>query len=79
MDNVRERLVDCFHTVFPSLTEAEIVSASQGSIAKWDSVATITLVNVIEDEFGIELDLDQLGELDSFDSISRHVSGQPAP
>ena len=56
----------CFRVVFPDLPEAEIPSASQETVAAWDSVAAITLLNVVEEEFGVEMDLDELADLDSF-------------
>jgi acyl carrier protein len=74
MDAIKDRLVTCFQTVFPDLPEAEIPAATQASLAVWDSVAAITLVNVIEDEFGIQVDFDLLAELDSFDRIREYVS-----
>jgi acyl carrier protein len=73
MDNVKPRLVSCFQTVFPYLSEQQALSASQSNLAEWDSVAAITLVNVIEDEFGIEMDLDALADLDSFDKVSAYL------
>ena len=45
-------------------------------MAAWDSVASITLLNVIEEEFGIELDLDRLAELDSFGRIYDHLNSK---
>ena len=74
MDQIIPRLVKCFQIVFPDLTEAETVAASQASVGQWDSVATITLLNVIEDEFQIEMDLDALAELNSFASIQQHLA-----
>ena len=48
MDNLRSRLVSCFQIVFPDLPESDIGSASQESVVQWDSIAEITLMNVIE-------------------------------
>lgn len=76
MDETQRRLTNCFRVVFPDLPEAEISSASQETVAAWDSVAAITLVNVIEEEFGVELDLDDMGELDSFPRISDYLQGR---
>lgn len=73
MDEVKSRLVTCFQTVFPSLSEQEVLHASQSTVSDWDSVAAITLVNVLEDEFGFELDLEELGDLDSFDKVLAYV------
>jgi acyl carrier protein len=74
MDPITLRLTNCFETVFPDLPVAEIPAASQATVAAWDSVAAITLVNVIEEEFGIEMDLDQLADLDSFRRVHDYLS-----
>jgi acyl carrier protein len=73
MDNLENRLIRCFSATFPDLPEAEIASAEQVRIAAWDSTGAITLVNVIEEEFGIEMDFDRLAELDSFGRILDHL------
>jgi acyl carrier protein len=72
----RDRLIGCFQTVFPSMEPAEIAAASQATVPEWDSVAAITLVNVIDEEFGIEMDLDQIADLDSFDKVLVYLQGQ---
>lgn len=74
MDTIATRLSSCFQTVFPNLPEAQIPVASQTSVPAWDSTAAIMLVNVIEDEFGIEVDFDRLAELDSFSRIHEYLS-----
>jgi len=73
MDETRRRLTNCFQTVFPDLPEAQIATASTSTVASWDSVAAITLMNVMEDEFGFEMDLDDLAELDSFEKIYAYL------
>ncbi len=74
MDEITTRLVRCFQNVFPTMPESEIQSATQASVAAWDSVAAITLVNVIEEEFAIQVDFDLLPELDSFGRIRDYLS-----
>ena len=76
MDESRARLIKCFELVFPDLTEDQIVKASQATVAEWDSVAAITMMNVIEDEFGIEMDLEEVAGFDSFESIHQYVAGR---
>jgi acyl carrier protein len=76
MDEVRNRLVKCFETVFPDLPAIEIPACSQTTVSGWDSVAAITLVNVIEDEFGFQMDFELLPELDSFDRILAYITAQ---
>lgn len=79
MDEIATRLKKCFQTVFPTMSETEIPAASQASVAAWDSVAAITLVNVIEEEFGIQMDFDQLGELDSFGRLCGYLQREMQP
>ena len=69
MTDIKNRLIKCFQIVFPDVPEAEIPQLTQAATAKWDSVATITLLNVLEDEFRVEMDLDQAAEFDSFGKI----------
>lgn len=71
-----QRLIGCFQTVFPDLAAGEIPSATQASVAAWDSIAAITLVNVIEEEFQVQMDFDMLGELDSFFKILKYIEQQ---
>ena len=75
MNESRERLARCFQLVFPKLKDDPAVSsATQATVEEWDSVSTITLVNVIEDEFQIEIDFEALGDLTSFDLILDYVT-----
>jgi acyl carrier protein len=76
MDPVQSRLARCFEKVFPDVPAASVPNASQATVATWDSVATVTLLNVIEDEFGFQIDIELLPELDSFERILSHVKTQ---
>jgi len=73
MDEIATRLVKCFQTVFPALPESEIPNATSDSVPAWDSVAAITLLNVIEEEFGIQVDFELLAELDSFSRVDEYL------
>jgi acyl carrier protein len=66
-------LVRCFQIVFPDLPQDGVAGASTATVAAWDSVAAITLMNVVEDEFGIEMDLDDLANLDSFAKLYSYL------
>lgn len=79
MDDVRAKLIECFQIVFPDMQEKDIPSASQQTVAEWDSVAAITLVNVIEEQFGIEMDLDQVADLDSFEKVLAYLQQRQQP
>ncbi len=74
MLDVETRLVGCFQTVFPHLSEADIRTASQENLEQWDSVAAITLVNVIEEEFDTQIDYDYLPNLDTFAKVLAYLA-----
>jgi acyl carrier protein len=69
MADLEGRLADCFVVVFPELKPQEITSVSVGSMASWDSLAGITLISVIEEEFGLSISPDDVPELVSFELI----------
>ncbi len=79
MDEISTRLVTCFQTVFPGMSESEAQNATQDSVAAWDSVAAITLVNVIEEEFGMQVDFDRLADLNSFSRVHDYLRKELQP
>ena len=79
MDDVRARLVRCFEAVFPGLTPAQIEGASPERVAAWDSVANVTLLTVIEEEFGMEVPIEDLDALGSFERLLEYLRAHAAP
>lgn len=73
MDDIQKRLTKCFQIIFPEMPDGNIADANQNSVPEWDSVAAITLLNVIEDEFHITMDLEMAAELDSFKHIEQYL------
>ncbi|HKD86228.1 MAG TPA: acyl carrier protein [Terriglobales bacterium] len=73
MDDTRQRLTNCFQVVFPDLPQEALATASTATVAAWDSIAAITLMNVIEEEFGFQMDLDDLADLDSFEKVYSYL------
>lgn len=67
---LRDRLVECFATVFPDLPADRVPAASAGTVKEWDSVAHITLLTSIAEDLGVELDTDDFALLTSFSSIA---------
>lgn len=67
------RLVKCFNAVFDGLSEDQIRNATTTNVEGWDSVATVTLITLVEEEFGVEMDLDDLERFTSFDSMLSYV------
>lgn len=68
MNDIEPRLVGCFEAVFPDLDRSQITSATPETVEGWDSVSTITLLSLIEEEFDASL----LGEdPEKFSSFAR--------
>ena len=76
MPDARSRLIRCFAVVFPDLEEQEILISSVASVTNWDSLASINLYSLIEEEFNIEIDLPDLENLFSFESILELIEGR---
>jgi acyl carrier protein len=71
-----ERLIQCFASVFPSLTQEEIEGASSDSVGTWDSLSSVTLAAVIQEEFNVEIEPDALQNLDSFIAFRDYLSNR---
>jgi acyl carrier protein len=73
MDEQQKRLANCFCAVFPELSGEEILHASTATVKSWDSVAVVTLLTVIEEEFGISIEEDDPAKFDSFQRILSYL------
>ena len=73
MAEIESRLINCFATAFPELDPHEIPSVSMGSLASWDSLAGITLLSLIEEEFSISISPDDAASLVSFELILHYL------
>ena len=76
MSDVTERLVRCFTAVFPELPPSQVEQASVDTVAEWDSLAALTLVAVVEEEFGVGIDDHDLAKLGSFEAIRTYIDGR---
>jgi acyl carrier protein len=73
MDELQVRLVRCFAAVFPSLPSDRMATAQSSSVEGWDSVASVTLLAMVEEEFGIEIDVQGMEELLSFEKLLAYL------
>jgi acyl carrier protein len=73
MKNVSQRLTDCFTNVFPDIEPGQIPNATAEKVEAWDSVAHITLLSAISEEFGIELEAEDYEELTSYRTIAEYL------
>lgn len=78
MSDNRDRLIRCFQAVFPDLSESEAARATAQRVGSWDSVATVTLAAVVEEEFGAQFQPDDIENLTSFDAFLRVVNERTA-
>jgi len=69
MPDLSDRLVGCFLSVFPDLSDTHVRQASSVTTTEWDSIAVVNLISVIEEEFGLTISPDAYEELTSFYSV----------
>lgn len=72
MNNL-EKLTKVFAETF-GIDEAQVVGLKYQAIEQWDSVGHMTLVAAIEDEFGIEMDTDDIIDMSSFEKAQEIVA-----
>ena len=68
MDSDRYRLARCFQAAIPELLDDQLDRATPASVPTWDSIANVTLLALIEEEFGVPLHLHEQSAL-SFEGI----------
>lgn len=73
MSDTNTRLQKCFIALFPGLSATAIESASTENVTEWDSVAMVSLVSLIEEEFGITVEFEDVESLTSFEKILAHL------
>ena len=78
MAGTRRRLTACFTAVFSTLKEPDVVRASVGAVKGWDSLATINLITVIEEEFRIQVHPRDIDQFTSFEQVLRYVETHSA-
>ena len=69
MSDVESRLKSCFSVIFPKFDRSDIATATMESVTDWDSIQTVTLASVIEEEFDLQLAPDQLVQIVSYDRV----------
>ena len=73
-----EPLVGCFEKVFPNLSRGDISAATHDSVAAWDSIAHVTLLSLIGEEFGIDIDFEDFEGATSFAAVLELVRARTA-
>jgi acyl carrier protein len=76
MNDIQKRVARCFSNVFPDLPENEIPRASTAALAGWDSLAHVTLLSSIAEEFGQSFEIEDFEELVSYPLIVLRLENQ---
>jgi acyl carrier protein len=76
MDDAREKLGRCFHLAFPKLDPSQYATASVHNVSEWDSIAQLTLLTLIGEEFGREIDFEEFEGATSFESLLQALQVQ---
>lgn len=76
MVDTRTRLNRCFSAVFSDLDETQLPHATRDNVDGWDSLATFTLLTVIEEEFQIQVSPEDVDRFTSYENILDCLQGQ---
>ncbi len=76
MSSVKARVEQCFRTAFPDLPEEELSRAAMSSLSQWDSLSMLVLVGLIEEEFGLQIPPDDLGDFVSLELIVDYLQAR---
>ncbi len=66
---MEQQLTEIFRVVFDLTAEADPKGIRQLTFPKWDSLAHVTLIGAVENEFGLSIDIADSLELTSFEAI----------
>ena len=72
MDEVGGRLMRCFRAALPQYS-GDIERIRPAEVSGWDSLATVTLLTVIQEEFNMQIPADDLDCFSSFTTAEQYV------
>lgn len=73
-EEIRERLVRCFTVVFDQIDENQVPLLHADTCELWDSLANVMLMSVIQQEFSIDISLEETKSLNSFKKLMEKVT-----
>ena len=71
MDDVRDKLDRCFALAFPKLDPSQYATASSKHMSEWDSITQLTLLTLIGEEFGRDIDFEEFEGATSFEALAQ--------
>lgn len=78
MTDISSRVNQCFLNVFPGLETKDLPGANQAGLTEWDSVAHVTLLSAIGEEFQIDIEDEAFESLTSYSLVVDFVEKQLA-
>jgi acyl carrier protein len=76
MDKIELSIQQIMADVFEKSEEQISIDSTQDDIDSWDSIKHLNLIVALEEEFGIELPIEEIGNLISFRLINIIVKEQ---
>ena len=73
MTDVTARVLRCFAAAFPGVRPQDLPRAAVGSVPEWDSVATLNLLALVEEEFEIRVPNEDLEQFVSYELVCEVV------
>jgi acyl carrier protein len=76
MSELDHKLERCFQAVFPDLPRAELRAATAHGTPGWDSTSLLMLMSVVEEEFSIVVEIEDLEQWTSFAAIAEYLTAR---
>lgn len=76
MSDLDTRLSGIFRAAFPNLKSKNVSEATRDSMAEWDSIAAVTLLTLVEEEFGQRFDPDEAAQWTSYREVREALQEQ---
>jgi len=78
MTELRQRLLNCFATLFPGNSQDRLIADTPDSIEGWDSTNHFLLLQIVEEEFGLQISEESGGQLLSFGEFEAYLNVKAA-
>lgn len=69
MENIEERIMDVMSGVFGVDADTLNEESSQDNVEGWDSIKHLDLIVSLEEEFGVSIPIEEVGNLTNFKYI----------
>lgn len=69
MENIEARIKDVMSAVFEVDADSINEESSQDNIENWESIKTLDLIVALEEEFGVTIPLEEVGNMTNFKYI----------